>query len=126
MIAGGVIAAYLLQQSEPAPLTAGDGALVGLLAGIVGAFVYLVLSIPITIVLAPMERMVLERLAETAGTMPPGFRDYVGGYVGGAIGIALGFVFMLFVGSIFSTLGGLLGVAIFGRTPRAETPPAAP
>src|SRR4051794_36719437 len=62
IVSGGVVAAYLLQQNQPAPITQGDGALVGLLAGLAGAFVYLVLSIPITLLVAPMQRQVLARL----------------------------------------------------------------
>jgi hypothetical protein len=121
VVSGGVVAAYLLQQNDPAPIRTADGALVGLLAGVIGAFVYLVLSIPIGLVVAPMERAVLQRLAETAGNMPPEFRDYVGGYVGGMIGVAIGFMFMLFVGSVFSALGGLLGAAVFRKPPRSDT-----
>ena len=120
VVSGGVVAAYLLQQNRATPLTASDGAVVGLFAGVIGAFVYLVLSIPINILVAPMERAVLQRLAETAGAMPPEFREYVGGYVSGAAAVVVGFVFMLFVGSIFSTLGGLLGVALFRKRPPSE------
>jgi hypothetical protein len=105
----------VLQQNELAPLRPADGALAGLFAGIAGAFVYLLLSIPITILLAPMERVLMQRVFENAGSMPPEFRDYVGTYVGGGIQVALGFIFMLFVGSAVSTLGGVLGVAIFKR-----------
>ena len=36
-----------MQQNHPEPITPGDGALVGLLAGVIGAVVWLVLSIPI-------------------------------------------------------------------------------
>ena len=68
---GGVVAAYVLQQNQPAPITPGDGALVGLLAGLVGAVVHLVLSIPIDILVAPMERAMVQRIVEHAGTMPP-------------------------------------------------------
>ena len=42
---GGVLAAYLQQQNQPASLTMPQGARVGLLAGIVGAFVWLVTNI---------------------------------------------------------------------------------
>ena len=34
VVSGGVVAAYLLQQNQSAPITPGDGALVGLLAGV--------------------------------------------------------------------------------------------
>ena len=39
VVSGGVVAAYLLQQNQTTPITPGDGALVGLLAGLVGALV---------------------------------------------------------------------------------------
>ena len=115
VVSGGVLAAYLLQQNQVAAMTPGDGALVGLLAGIVGAFVYVLLSIPITLIVAPMERLVLQRLMENAGDVPPEFREYARAYIGGRIRFVFGFILMLFVGSIFSTLGGLLGAAIFRK-----------
>ncbi len=116
VIGGGIVAAYMLQQNSMAPLTSGDGALVGLLAGIVGAFVYLIVSVPITFLIAPMERVFLQRIIENAGNMPPEFREYVGTYIGGGVRLTLGFVFMLIIGSIFSTLGGIIGAAIFKRS----------
>jgi hypothetical protein len=122
VVSGGVVAAYVLQQGQAEPITQSDAALAGLLAGIVGAFVYLVLSIPITILLAPMERMMLQRIVERMSNMPPEFREFATSYVGGAVRLIVGFVFWLFVGAIFSTLGGLLGAAIF----RKPLPPASP
>jgi hypothetical protein len=115
VVSGGLAAAYLLQQNQAIPITAGDGAFVGLLAGLIGAGVYAVLSIPISIVMAPMERAILERLAQTAGSVPPEVRDYMGGAVGRSIGLALGIMAMLFAGVVFSTLGGLLGAALFAK-----------
>ena len=119
VIGGGVVAAYLLQQARPAPISPGEGALVGLLSGIVGAVVYLILSIPITILIAPLERVVMQRVMESAG---PGFRQYLGTSVGGGVRVAVGFFVMLVFGSMFSTAGGVLGAFIFGRT--SPTPPA--
>lgn len=119
-VSGGAVAAYVLQQNRPSPIAQGDGALVGLLAGLVGAFVYLLISIPIAFLIAPMERVLMERIIENSGNMPPEFREYARTYVGGAVGVAVGFAVMLVVGSIFSTLGGLLGAMFF----RKEAPPA--
>ena len=126
VVSGGVVAAYLLQQNDTAPITTGDGALVGLFAGVIGAFIYLALSIPITILIAPMERAfmqsLLQRLSENVGSIPPDLRGGMGGmggYIGEGIGLMVGFIFMLFLGSAFSTLGGLLGAAIFRRRPAA-------
>ena len=119
VLSGGAVAAYMLQQNTPTPLRLEEGALVGLLAGVAGAVIYLILSIPISIVVAPMQRMVLERVSEN---MPPELRRAVGSYAITGLGIFLGFIFWLFVGAVFSTLGGMLGTALFKK----KEPPAPP
>ncbi len=127
-VSGGLVAAYVFQQHHAVPMTAADGALAGLLAGLVGAAVHFVLSIPIDLVMAPMERAMVQRLVDMSGNMPPEMRDMFERYGSGtaAAGFALFlvrrvivFVFMLFIGAIFSTLGGLLGSVLFVR----KTPP---
>jgi hypothetical protein len=75
LIVGGLVAAYLLQQNQPAPITPGDGALVGLLAGLIGAVVQTLVSIPISLLLGPMERQMMQRVVEMAGNMPPEIRE---------------------------------------------------
>ncbi len=114
LVSGGAVAAYVLQQNQEPPITPGDGALAGLLAGIVGAFIYLLVSIPVTILMAPMERVMMERIISN-GNMPPEFRQYVGTYMGGGLRLMFGFVLILVFGAIFSTLGGLLGSVIFKK-----------
>jgi hypothetical protein len=124
VVCGGVAAAYLLQQNQAAPITAGDGALVGLLAGAIGAVVSLLLSIPITILLAPIERAFFEQWS-ASGNMPPALRGYMNGAVGASVGLVLKFMFMLFVGPGFSTIGGLIGAATF-RKPLSPLAPDVP
>jgi hypothetical protein len=118
VVTGGAVAAYLLQQSRPAAITVGDGALAGLMAGATGAFVYLLISIPITILVAPMERIMVERIIDS-GNLPPEYRELIGTFAGSAAGLVFSFVFMLCIGSVFSTIGGVLGAAIFKK----QTPP---
>jgi hypothetical protein len=128
VVSGGLVAAYLLQQNQVATITPGDGALVGLLAGATGAFVYLIVSIPINLMLAPMEQVLFQRLVETMGNMPPQFQAFARTSAGGLARAVVGFLFMLVVGAIFSTLGGLLGAVLFGKRTRAgstDLPPAA-
>ena len=125
VIGGGVVAAYLLQQNQAAPLTPADGALVGLLAGLIGAIVHFVVSIPVDLLVAPMERAILQKMIETF-TLPPEARDVIERYgrrdreMSGAFFIIsrlIGLMFWLFLGAVFSTLGGLLGALIFRKTP---------
>jgi len=128
IVGGGVVAAYVLQQNTSEPISPSDGALVGLLAGLAGACIHLLISIPIDIFVSPYERLIVQRLMSTAGSMPPDMRDTIERAMGrrGQAGIAFiiaqrSFVFMgmLCVGSVFSTLGGLLGAMLF----RKSTPP---
>jgi hypothetical protein len=120
VVTGGVVAAYLLQERDPVPIQVGDGAIVGLMAGVVGAFVNLILSIPITLMLAPMQRAMLDRFIDS-GRLPPEMREVVASGFGTAAGIVFGFMFALFAGVIFSTLGGILGAVIFRK--KTEPPP---
>jgi hypothetical protein len=123
VVSGGLVAAYVFQQHYPAPMTAADGALAGLLAGLVGAVVHLVLSIPIDLMLAPMEHAMVQRIVDMSGNAPPELRDWFERYGrGGAasfgffiVGRVVVFICALFIGAIFSTLGGLLGSVVFVR-----------
>jgi hypothetical protein len=128
VVSGGAIAAYLLQQNQSTPITPGDGALVGLLAGLVGAFVQFAVAIPIGILVGPMERAMLQRVLDMAGTMPPDMRDALERYSRSDVEFGFGLMilrrvvalmFGLFIGAVFSTIGGVVGAMIFKR----ETPP---
>ena len=123
VLSGGAVAAYVLQQNQPSPISQADGAIAGLLAGICGSFVYLVISIPITILMAPIERAFMERAIAMTGGMPSEFRDLLRPGSAG-LRLAFSFVVMLFAGAVFSTIGGVVGSVIFRKTPPAG--PAGP
>ena len=130
VIVGGVVAAYLLQQNQPTPISPGDGALVGLLAGLLGAFVQVAVSIPIDLLVGPLERALAIRIVEMAGTLPPEMRDWLDRYGRGGsetvafmiVGRIVALMLWLFVGAIFSTLGGLLGAALFRKQALPQPP----
>jgi len=118
VISGGVVAAYLLQQESPTPITNGDGAMVGLLAGLIGALVCTAISIPITLMFAPMERRIVGSLLQNSENLPPVWRDMMERSQGGrfrAARVVLGLMFWLCAGAIFSTIGGLLGATFFRK-----------
>ena len=126
VVSGGVIAAYLFQQNQSKPITPADGALIGLLAGLAGAVVQFLVKIPIDLLVAPMEQAMVQRLLDM-GTLPPEMHDMLdrfgrGNSVGPVlfiIGHIVSLMFWLFVGGIFSTLGGLVGALLFKK----QTPP---
>ncbi len=127
ILSGGAVAAYLLQANQPDPITPGDGALVGLLAGIIGAFVQLLISIPVSLAMGPIQGRILERILENARDLPDNVRPMMdamrhGGF--SVIGAVIGFFFFLVLAVIFSTLGGLIGAALFKK--KAIVPPDVP
>jgi len=126
LLGGGVVAAYVMQQNHPGPIRAADGALVGLLAGIIGAFVYVLVSLPINLVMAPIVETMRGRMLQEAQDMPAEVRDAIERFGSGSASVAIGFVMNLFLGMVFSTLGGLLGAALFKKASPPAVPPSAP
>jgi len=125
-VTAGVLAAWLMQQNQPFPIALGDGALVGLLTGVVGTAVWAVLYFPLLAITGVWQRQFAERLLDSARDLPPNFREILEssrGAGGMFIGLIVGGLFMLVVGVAFSTLGGLLGALLFKK---GDTPSAGP
>jgi uncharacterized membrane protein len=117
VVGGGMVAAYLQQQNQPAPLTVTQGARVGLLAGIVGAVVWLALASA----LMPVQLRFAGEALRTAPDLPPELRQLLESLESGrAGGNIVGFFLRLFFGSIVSAIGGLAGAVYF----RNDVPPA--
>ncbi len=130
IVGGGVTAAYVFQANSPEPIMPGDGALVGLLAGLFATFVHLVLSIPIDIVMAPFERTWMQRLIDISGNEQ--LRDMLLRYSEREAGVGMIIVrrFLVFIVSlpiyaVFSTIGGLIGAMVFRKPATAayDAPP---
>jgi hypothetical protein len=122
ILGGGALAAYLDQQSLGRHTTAGRGALVGLAAGVAGAFVWLIVSLLIDPLIGPMQQRLVGEFLQIAQDVPPEVRDSLESIGEGRspIGYLFGFVFTLCLGSLFSAIGGALAGAFF----RNDVPPA--
>ena len=124
LVTGGLLAAYMLQSGTPQPIAMGDGALVGLLAGLFGAVVNLIVSVPMNMLTGPFQQRIFQRLAESQPDLPDNVRQMVDGV--GAMSVAgavVTFFMMLILGAVFSSLGGLLGAFFFKRKAAAVPPP---
>ena len=114
VVGGGVLAAYLYMKDAPpsaqAPL--GDGLKLGLLAGLIGAVVFALISIPMAMLIPwwPFGPPPLENL-------PPEVASMLSSPVPLAIFFGL---ISLIIDPIFCGLGGLIGVAIFNKKPAAS------
>ncbi len=114
-----MLAGYLAQQQSAAPLTGMRGAVVGLLAGVAGACVWLVTALALDIVMAPLQERMIANVLRSAADMPPEVRQWLelmSDRTSAPLRLAAGFVFQLFAGVVFAALGGLLAVAFFKRT----------
>jgi hypothetical protein len=116
IVGGGVLAGYLAQQGSATSLTPTRGAVVGLLAGVVGAFVWLVVAMALDLVLAPLQEQMVANVLRSAADMPPEVRQWLelmNDRTSAPFRLAAGFVFQLFAGAVFATIGGLLAAAFF-------------
>ncbi len=114
-IGGGILAVFLYTKNTRATMTPGDGAMLGAVAGGVGAVAYLVIAIPINLIFgAAMMAAQFEQMQRAGVEIPfSGMAAIVMGVVMGAIGVF-----------VFTVIGGLIGAAIFGKG--AGTPPPPP
>jgi hypothetical protein len=124
VVVGGVLTSYLLQESRSAPLTAGDGAVGGLLAGAIGAVITSVVSGLIAAVTGANVRAAFEQMLERGGDLPPGAVNVIEQMrdIPTAAWVAISLVATLIIYPIFAMLGGLLGVAMFKRNPPPPPP----
>ena len=118
IMGGGLLSAYLVQQDDPRPITVGRGARAGLLAGLIGAFVWLFVSMALNAVIAPLQERMVDAMIRNAQDMPPDVRewlDLLANRASSPFRYVLGFLFHFFGGLIFATLGGILGAVFFRR-----------
>ena len=122
VVSGGALAAYLEVQQKNRTLTGGEGAAVGALAGVIGAFVWLPIVAAVAVVLGPFQQAIIEQIIQNASDMPPEAREALENMSGsGSVGwYVLLFFFQLVCGSIFAAIGGILAAMYFKK----EVPPA--
>ncbi len=129
LVTGGLVAAYLLQAKTADPIALGDGALVGLLAGLFGAVVNLVISVPMNLLLGPVQQRLLSRISEIQPDLPENVRQAIDTFGTKGVSIAgaiMTFFMMLVLGAVFSSLGGLLGAFFFKKKVAPAPPPFTP
>lgn len=118
---GGGLAAYLYSKELPEGemLSSGDGALVGLIAGLFGALFTSLLSSLFILIGFRFSPEILQEIMENNQDMPPEFRDFMQSWTSegglGSFMVIMGLFMNLVTDSIFGTLGGLLGTAIFSK-----------
>jgi hypothetical protein len=113
-IGGGALAGFLYIKSSPVPVKIGEGAVVGVLSGIIGAVLYFIIGVPIAYFISGAN---LEQTLRGAGVQLPA----------GISGLLLFVISGLIVGAllfVLSIIGGLISVPIFEK--RKDIPPPPP
>jgi hypothetical protein len=122
VVSGGALAAYLRQKDMPTMITASEGAVVGLMAGLIGGIATTIFSIPMEMAMGPLQQQIMDRVLSSNPDFPPEMRDMIERSAASGAGIAIKLVLNLTTGLIFGLLGGLLGAAIFKKTPPPPPP----
>ena len=134
VIGGGILASFLYLRDYPPHLpeiTYGDGAVLGLLTGVIGGFVWAIVDLPLSFLKFQLGTGLgdLSQLQEALSdpNIPPALREFLlNAFQGGAgtLGIMIFGVFVnLVVSVIFATIGAIIGVALFKRKPTYNPPP---
>lgn len=119
VILGGVLTVYLQQQRTPEPLETADAVLGGLLAGAIGAIIWMIAQSVIIQVTGVLWQDEVRRAIEGSSEIPPEVRDGLIRMIAGPAILGLIIVVVLPLYAVFSMLGALLGLAFF----RKKTPP---
>ena len=126
IIGGACLAVHLAAKESARSLTAGDGAIIGVLTGIVAAVVEAVISLPLRAVNAEFVRGLMERIAKYAQDMPSGWNSWLERSTTAGLNPAwfmVGLIISAVLFAAFGALGGIIGVSLFGKKP--SPPPGA-
>lgn len=124
IVGGALLAVHLALRNEPptesAPL--GAGAAIGALSGVFAAVVGTIISIPLALLVGNMAQQGIETFLESSEAIQiEGLpRDLLESLTASSEGLVLsalllGLVFSLVLYTVFATLGGILGAAIFQK-----------
>lgn len=124
-ILGGLIASFIYIKNSPTPVSPSDGAIVGTLAGIIGAAIYIVIGIPINIALrGTMNEVFINIMERVNPAQVEMTRRIMEADVTVWSTIIQGII-LAFLMIVFSIVGGLIAVPIFEKrkTTTAAPPP---
>ena len=130
VLLGGAIAARMMVKRSPhLPVTTGEGAEVGALAGLVSAGVILLIGVPLNLIFSDSNSESMRQFADS--TDNPAIREAMLQVTSMMEEHVVLFALLTwFVTSIiyiaFATVGGLIGVALFEKRKGQQPPPQAP
>ena len=119
VVAGGVLATYLLQQNIPTPVATGEAALQGLLAGAIGGVIVCLVNVAMASVAGPAVLEQIRAQLSSNSEFPPQLRDRILSLLNGRNLVLLGLFITVPINAVFAMAGSFLGLAFF----RKKLPP---
>ena len=110
-IAGGGLAVMLYIKSSPVPIKTGDGAVLGALAGVIGALLYLIIGVPVAYFIS---KDAMEEGFRQANVQLP--------FTGALLFVVYGLMVALIL-LVCAVIGGLIAVPIFEKRKNGTPPP---
>lgn len=114
-LVGGLVAAHLYIKASSNPVTPADGAIVGAIAGAIGAVLIVVVGIPLQLIFGAAMMSMMGNIMQNAD---PSQSAQLQAAMAGGLGIGRAILNALMysvTAVIFSAVGGLLGVALFEK-----------
>jgi hypothetical protein len=114
--AGGGLTVWMLNRQRPGTLKYGDGALGGLISGLIGAFVATIIGIPVRMLLLTPEA--IATFKSQLEQVPPEFRNFIMQFLDPGFNLPrelLVLVLNMVIFGLFAMIGGILTVAILSR-----------
>ena len=126
-IIGGMLASYLYIKNSAVPASAGDGAILGAMAGAIGAVIFLIVGIPLSIVAGEAMRAMLISIMQNVDPNQAELFERQMAASAGAISATIiqSLIISVFI-FVFSVLGGLIGIPIFEKRKAGAMPPPPP
>jgi Double zinc ribbon len=121
IVGAGVLAVYFFRNETPGEIAMGVGARLGLLTGMFGAVFWQILDLPISYIYGPERVRQIREMIENAPNLPAEsvrILEWLIELLHDPFNPALilfGFLSKLFICGVFTTIGGILGVAFFGK-----------
>lgn len=126
-ILGGMLASYLYVKNSPTPASAGDGAILGAIAGLIGAAISLVLGIPISYAMGPtMRNLMLSMLENVDRQQADMMRRQLEMSGDSIVPVIVNALILAVLLVVFSVIGGLIGTALFEKRKGGSVPPPPP
>ncbi len=133
VVLGGALATYLYIRQSPTPVDMGEGALLGLLAGVFGAVVQLIVGVPIAIMTGyPVQRLLINLMERMNPEQADSYRQRLEEVMSRSFAeqffasiFSLGTLLVFIITVVFALVGGLVAVPLFEKR-KADTGPPPP